>query len=629
MRLLVRHGRTVIVAFCLLGVAMATLALGGSPGRAATRDGRLHIVVVPRTTARRPRWRTRPRAGSPATRRSRSSRRPAPTSPRLVAGGRRRCATTCARSGSASARAIPTLARPSLLDKGGATRRVAGKGATGLAVVQYVGPIKDAWIAAVRQTGVEVVTYMAQNGAARVRRRRRARRARRAARRRPLRARGHPVHRGRQAPARPAAAPGARAVVITTVAGDAGAAARAAVRARVAPAPRRRDGRRLHPAARRARRRAPRRARRARRRRGDRAGQRAGAARRARGEIVAGNAQRPPSSRCSAAGYRSFLAAKGFSTDSPVTSSTSPTRASTRASSRCPAGSHPDFYRSARPANPSRIRYAQEATAADADARDCGGHGTNVASIATGYNAQTGAAVEDAQGFNYGLGVAPYAQARRDEDLQLRRRLRRHDVAHRAAQRGLRARRAHLQQLVGRDTSAARTTPIAQEFDALVRDAQPGVAGNQPMVEVFAAGNTAPGPTRSARRARRKNVITVGASENVRAIGATDGCGVTDAGANSARDIIDFSSRGPTDDGRIKPDIVAPGHPRDRRAAADRRRLQRQRHLQPAVPGRQHALLARLGHLAGGARGDAAARRCCASGTGGRSAAERATRARR
>ena len=54
-------------------------------------------------------------------------------------------------------------------------------------------------------------------------------------------------------------------------------------------------------------------------------------------------------------------------------------------------------------------------------------------------------------------------------------------------------------------------------------------------------------------------MITVGASENVRPIGATDGCGVTDAGANSARDIIDFSSRGPTDDGRIKPDIVAPG----------------------------------------------------------------------
>ena len=58
--------------------------------------------------------------------------------------------------------------------------------------------------------------------------------------------------------------------------------------------------------------------------------------------------------------------------------------------------------------------------------------------------------------------------------------------------------------------------------------------------------------------ATAKNVITVGAAEGVRASG-TDGCGVPNAGADSARDIIDFSSRGPTDDGRLKPDLVAPG----------------------------------------------------------------------
>jgi subtilisin-like proprotein convertase family protein len=50
----------------------------------------------------------------------------------------------------------------------------------------------------------------------------------------------------------------------------------------------------------------------------------------------------------------------------------------------------------------------------------------------------------------------------------------------------------------------------------------------------------------------------VGGSEGVRPSG-TDGCGVTNFGADSARDIIDFSSRGPTDDGRLKPDLVAPG----------------------------------------------------------------------
>ena len=74
-----------------------------------------------------------------------------------------------------------------------------------------------------------------------------------------------------------------------------------------------------------------------------------------------------------------------------------------------PAGSHDDFYASGNDAAPSRIKYAQEATA-DSNARDCGGHGTNVASIAAGFNNRTGAAFEDAQGFNYGLGIAPRAR---------------------------------------------------------------------------------------------------------------------------------------------------------------------------------------------------------------------------
>ena len=100
----------------------------------------------------------------------------------------------------------------------------------------------------------------------------------------------------------------------------------------------------------------------------------------------------------------------------------------------------------------------------------------------------------------------------------------------------------------------------AQLYDSLVRDAQTGTSGNQQMVEIFAAGNdgdagyasvTPPGTA--------KNVISVGASENVRPIGGSDGCAVPDSGADDAHDIIDFSSRGPTNDGRLKPDVVAPG----------------------------------------------------------------------
>jgi len=54
-------------------------------------------------------------------------------------------------------------------------------------------------------------------------------------------------------------------------------------------------------------------------------------------------------------------------------------------------------------------------------------------------------------------------------------------------------------------------------------------------------------------------VISVGATESVQAMGGSDGSGINDAGANSANDIIRFSSRGPCDDGRFKPDLCAPG----------------------------------------------------------------------
>ncbi|MGH8940561.1 MAG: S8 family serine peptidase, partial [Actinomycetes bacterium] len=89
---------------------------------------------------------------------------------------------------------------------------------------------------------------------------------------------------------------------------------------------------------------------------------------------------------------------------------------------------------------------------------------------------------------------------------------------------------------------------------------------NQELVEIFAAGNDGdgiPGPYNEgygtiSAEGSAKNVITVGAAESVRPSG-TDGCGTPDAGADSARDIVDFSSRGPTDDGRLKPDLVAPG----------------------------------------------------------------------
>src|SRR5262249_34853849 len=107
-------------------------------------------------------------------------------------------------------------------------------------------------------------------------------------------------------------------------------------------------------------------------------------------------------------------------------------------------------------------------------------------------------------------------------------------------------------------------TVDSQTYDALVRDAQPANAqfpatGNQEMVIVFAAGNEGSGAGTVGSPSNAKNLLTVGAAENVQLFGGADGCGEPDSLADNANDIATFSSRGPTPDGRKKPDIVAPG----------------------------------------------------------------------
>jgi subtilisin family serine protease len=220
---------------------------------------------------------------------------------------------------------------------------------------------------------------------------------------------------------------------------------------------------------------------------------------------------------------------------------------------------HADLHEGGSLASPSRIAYADDYTA-DSDARDCGGHGTINASIIGGFNSGTGATLEDDLGFNYGLGVAP--RARLGASKIFRCGTGAFDLGSStltsisATAYGHGARVAN--HSWGANTGGAYTAD-SQEFDAIVRDAQPLVAGNQELVEVIAAGNAGlSGANTVGSPATGKNVIAVGASESVRPSG-TDGCGVTNMGADDARDMANFSSRGPTDDGRIKPELVAPG----------------------------------------------------------------------
>ncbi|MCS6883820.1 MAG: S8 family serine peptidase, partial [Blastocatellia bacterium] len=211
--------------------------------------------------------------------------------------------------------------------------------------------------------------------------------------------------------------------------------------------------------------------------------------------------------------------------------------------------------------NPSRVTYVRkEGTGSGSEIRGCFGHGNINAHIIAGHTGtRTGTPHADSSGFRYGLGVAPFVRVGGSvifapgftspnyENLQAR-----------AYNDGMRI----SSNSWGGGASCSYNTD-SHRYDFLVRDAQPmgsvhPTAGNQEMVIVFAAGNSGSSSSTIGFPATAKNVITVGASENVHPFGGADGCGIADSGADSAMDIIGFSSRGHCNS-RFKPEIVAPG----------------------------------------------------------------------
>jgi subtilisin family serine protease len=215
-----------------------------------------------------------------------------------------------------------------------------------------------------------------------------------------------------------------------------------------------------------------------------------------------------------------------------------------------PAVIHKDFLNQA---GLNRIIYSRliAGDGIEGTSQDTTGHGTLNSSIVGGYNTGATFPAMDGNGYSYGLGVHPFIKLGSSKifnpDFTNPNYVTLTDAMYRDGAR------------ISSNSWGAYSnayTVDCQTYDSLVRDARRTESGNQELTIVFASGNA--GPTGElASPGSAKNIITVGASENLRP--GLDGCSIPTEGADDANSLIGFSSGGPTQDGRTKPDICAPG----------------------------------------------------------------------
>jgi uncharacterized repeat protein (TIGR01451 family) len=286
-------------------------------------------------------------------------------------------------------------------------------------------------------------------------------------------------------------------------------------------------------------------------------------------QIIAGNIS---GSSPSGAGYLAWLASKGFTQEQFTASGFVVDVTDSGIDNGTIAPGHFGLYQNGNPSLAGRVAYNRiEGTPhVGSSGAGCDGHGNLNAHIIAGFNnASAGFPHTDSSGFRYGLGICPFVSVGSsvvfDPDVFTSPNFA--NLQSKAYQSG-----ARISANSWGNTNNSYTVD-AQAFDALVRDAQPTgstfpTAGNQEMVIVFAAGNRGSSANTVGSPATAKNVISVGASENVRSLNTAsggksafgaDGCGYADDVADNVNDIAAFSSRGPTSDGRQKPDLVAPG----------------------------------------------------------------------
>lgn len=173
-----------------------------------------------------------------------------------------------------------------------------------------------------------------------------------------------------------------------------------------------------------------------------------------------------------------------------------------------------------------------------------GGHGTHVAGIIAG-SAATG--LTDAQGFLYGLGMAPAVRIFAQNPICV-------GSVPWPPTGGWQvlSKDALLGGAVGGNGSwtsgesgGTSYTAAARTWDQIIRDGNFDTSAAEPFIMVFSAGNSGPGAGTLTAPKAAKNPIITASSRNYR-VGDIDA-------------ISSFSSRGPTNDGRFGPTIATPG----------------------------------------------------------------------
>ena len=271
----------------------------------------------------------------------------------------------------------------------------------------------------------------------------------------------------------------------------------------------------------------------------------------------------PPPTPAPAANYISWLTARGFSTDPaqyPIVDVTDSPIHEGGSGVTVVNTADPMLHVGGVAGNPSRVAYFNNCSStASTSVGAVDGHGALNGGIVAGYDVSAASPNRDADGYQLGLGVNPFGRVASTAIFVPGYSIAGCGNTDAGVIKSVWTKGGR----INTNSWGATTPPTVyddsdQAYDIGTRDADTTIAGNQELIQLFAAANDGPGAATVSSPGAGKNVITVGASENVRP-GWTDGCGTGATGADNAMDVADFSSRGPAPGQRAKPEVIAPG----------------------------------------------------------------------